>query len=202
VTGIPPPERSNAGALSPADWAQLESVVDALLDTPPERRAALLAEVSGGDATRRAELERLVAECERPHPLLDQPAAKRFAALVDEQAVRVSALLADRYRITREIGRGGMATVYLAHDVRHSRDVAVKVLRPELAAALGGGRFLREIEIAARLRHPNIVPVYDSGESDGILYYVMPYEAGHSLRERLAPGTRGMRRRIASFSAT
>jgi len=186
VTGIPPPERSNAGALSPADWAQLESVVDALLDTPPERRAALLAEVSGGDATRRAELERLVAECERPHPLLDQPAAKRFAALVDEQAVRVSALLADRYRITREIGRGGMATVYLAHDVRHSRDVAVKVLRPELAAALGGGRFLREIEIAARLRHPNIVPVYDSGESDGILYYVMPYEAGHSLRERLA----------------
>ena len=159
MTGVPPPAGSTSGSLSPADWAQLEALVDALLDTPPERRAALLAEVSGGDAARRAELERLVAECERPHPLLDQPAAKRFAALVDEQAVRVSAVLGDRYQITREIGRGGMATVYLAHDIRHSRDVAVKVLRPDLAAALGGGRFLREIEIAARLRHPNIVPL-------------------------------------------
>src|SRR5688572_10707769 len=125
-----PPTRSSPGALSPTDWAQLESVVDALLDTPPERRAALFDQVSGGDPHRRAELERLVAECERPHPLLDQPAAKRFAALVDEQATRVSTVLAHRYEITREIGRGGMATVYLARDVRHSRDVAVKVMRP------------------------------------------------------------------------
>ena len=195
-----PPTRTPGGALSPADWAQLESVVDALLDTPPERRAVLLAQVSGGDPVRRAELERLVAECERPHPLLDQPAAKRFASLVDEQAERISAVLADRYEIAREIGRGGMATVYLARDVRHSREVAVKVLRPELAATLGGARFLREIEIAARLRHPNIVPLYDSGwvpgrdasgverARDAVLYYVMPYEAGQSVRERLARG--------------
>jgi serine/threonine-protein kinase len=172
--------------MSPDEWRQLESLVDALLDTPPERRAALVAEMSGGDPTRRAELERLVAECERAHPLFDQPAAERFAGLVDDHAVRASAVLADRYRITREIGRGGMATVYLARDIRHSRDVAVKVVRADLAAALGSARFLREIEIAAALRHPHIVPLYDSGDADGILYYVMPYEAGRSLRDRLA----------------
>ena len=172
--------------ISTNEWRQLESLVDTLLDTPPERRAALFAEVSGGDPTRRAELERLVAECERAHPLLDQPAAERFSALVDDHAVRASEVLADRYRITREIGRGGMATVYLARDIRHSRDVAIKVVRAELTPALGGGRFLREIEIVAALRHPHIVPLYDSGETDGILYYVMPYEVGHSLRERLA----------------
>ena len=171
--------------ISPDQWRHLESLVDALLDTPPERRAALLAEMSGGDPARLAELERLVEECERPRPLLDQPAAVRFAALVDDHAVRASEVLADRYRITREIGRGGMATVYLARDIRHSRDVAVKVVRADLAAALGGGRFLREIEIVAALRHPHIVPLYDSGETDGILYYVMPYEPGRSLRDRL-----------------
>ena len=177
---------SSPRPISTDEWRQLESLVDTLLDTPPERRAALFAEVSGGDESRRAELERLVAECERAHPLLDQPAAERFAALVDDHAVRASEVLADRYRITREIGRGGMATVYLARDLRHSRDVAVKVVRAELAPALGGGRFLREIGIVAALRHPHIVPLYDSGETDGVLYYVMPYEAGHSLRERLA----------------
>jgi tetratricopeptide (TPR) repeat protein/tRNA A-37 threonylcarbamoyl transferase component Bud32 len=99
---------------------------------------------------------------------------------------RLKAALSDRYRIEREIGRGGMATVYLAHDIRHERDVAVKVLRPELAAALGPERFLREIRIAANLHHPHILPLYDSGEADGFVYYVMPYEKGESLRDRLA----------------
>ena len=163
MTRESPSSRSRSDAMSPADWAQLESMVDALLDTPSQRRGALLAELSGGDANRRAELERLLSECKRPHPLLDQPAARQFAALVDEHAVDVSDALRDRYQITREIGRGGMATVYLARDLRHSRDVAVNVLRPELAAAVRGVGFLREIEIAARLRHPNIVPLYDSG---------------------------------------
>lgn len=97
-------------------------------------------------------------------------------------------LVADRYRVGRELGRGGMARVYLAHDVKHRRDVAIKVIRPELSASLGHDRFLREIEIAARLRHPNIVPLYDSGEVSGSLYFVMPYEEGPSLRERLAQG--------------
>ena len=99
---------------------------------------------------------------------------------------RLKAALADRYAIERELGRGGMATVYLAEDLKHHRKVAVKVLRPELAAALGPERFLREIEVAAKLHHPHILPLYDSGEADGFLYYVMPYEEGQSLREKLA----------------
>ena len=184
--------------LSPDQWRQIESLIDALLDTPPERRAALFAKVSGGDHARQAELERVVAACERTYPLLEQPAAERFAALVDPGPLQPSHIVADRYRTTREIGRGGMATVYLAHDLKHARDVALKVVRAELAATVGTKRFLREIEIAAQLRHPNIVPLFDSGETttsditpagqqtaDAILYYVMPYEAGQSLRERL-----------------
>ena len=99
---------------------------------------------------------------------------------------RLTAALADRYRIEREIGAGGMATVYLAEDLRHHRKVAVKVLRPELAASIGPERFMREIEVAARLQHPHILPLHDSGEADGFLYYVMPYVEGVSLRERLA----------------
>ncbi len=98
---------------------------------------------------------------------------------------RLKAALSDRYTIEREIGAGGMATVYLAEDVKHHRKVAVKVLRPDLAATLGSERFLQEIEIAARLHHPHILPLYDSGEADGFLFYVMPYEQGQSLRERL-----------------
>ena len=98
---------------------------------------------------------------------------------------RLTAALADRYRIERELGAGGMATVYLAEDLKHHRNVAIKVLRPELAAALGPERFLREIEIAARLNHPHILPLFDSGEADGFLFYVMPYAEGESLRDRL-----------------
>ncbi len=94
--------------------------------------------------------------------------------------------LADRYAIERELGQGGMATVYLAEDLRHHRKVALKVLRPEIAATLGAERFHREIQIAAQLQHPNILPVHDSGEAAGFLYYVMPFVEGHSLRERLA----------------
>jgi tRNA A-37 threonylcarbamoyl transferase component Bud32 len=98
---------------------------------------------------------------------------------------RLTASLADRYRIERELGAGGMATVYLAEDLRHQRRVAIKVLRPELAAALGHERFLREITTTANLRHPHILPLFDSGEADGFLYYVMPYAEGESLRDRL-----------------
>jgi len=91
--------------------------------------------------------------------------------------------LADRYQLQREIGRGGMATVYLATDVKHRREVAVKVLKPDLAASLGADRFLREIEIAAKLNHPHILPLLDSADLDGTLLYVMPYVAGESLRQ-------------------
>jgi serine/threonine protein kinase len=95
----------------------------------------------------------------------------------------LKAALEDRYAIERELGRGGMATVYLAEDRKHGRKVAVKVLHPELAAVLGAERFLREIEIAARLTHPHILPLHDSGESGGFLYYVMPYVDGESLHD-------------------
>ena len=98
---------------------------------------------------------------------------------------RLKTAVADRYAIEREIGAGGMATVYLAQDLKHHRKVAVKVLRPDLAAALGPERFLREIVVAAQLHHPHILPLFDSGEADGFLYYVMPYEEGQSLREKL-----------------
>jgi hypothetical protein len=96
----------------------------------------------------------------------------------------------DRYVVEREIGEGGMATVYLARDVRHSRYVAIKVLKPALAAALGAERFLKEIEIAARLTHPHIIPLHDSGEAAGFLFYVMPFIDGESLRRRLRRETR------------
>jgi Tol biopolymer transport system component len=99
---------------------------------------------------------------------------------------RLAAALADRYRIEREVGSGGMATVYLADDLRHHRKVAVKVLRPEIAASLGSDRFFREIEVAAQLQHPHILPLLDSGEAVGFYYYVMPFVEGESLRERLA----------------
>jgi serine/threonine protein kinase/tetratricopeptide (TPR) repeat protein len=98
---------------------------------------------------------------------------------------RLFEALASQYTIERELGRGGMASVYLAHDLKHRRRVALKVLRPELTLALGPDRFLREIEIAAQFVHPHIVPVFDSGEVDGCLYYVMPYVAGETLRSRL-----------------
>ncbi len=101
---------------------------------------------------------------------------------------RAADALADRYTILRELGRGGMATVYLADDRRHGRQVAIKVLHPELGAVLGADRFTREIRIAAALNHPHILPLYDSGEAGGRLYYVMPYVRGGSLRERLASG--------------
>jgi len=97
----------------------------------------------------------------------------------------LAAILADHYRIVRELGAGGMATVYLAHDVKHDRQVAIKAVRPELAAVLGAERFLREITTTAQLQHPNILPLFDSGSAGGLLYYVMPYVEGETLRARI-----------------
>ncbi|MBL0169818.1 MAG: PD40 domain-containing protein [Gemmatimonadaceae bacterium] len=97
----------------------------------------------------------------------------------------LSTALRDRYRVERELGRGGMATVYLAHDLKHGRQVAVKVLSPELGAVLGAERFLSEIRVTANLQHPNLLPLFDSGSADGLLYYVMPYIEGETLRARI-----------------
>jgi len=115
----------------------------------------------------------------RPRPQLSD--AHSMTDLLD----RLKSAVADRYTIQQELGRGGMAVVYLAHDQKLNRPVALKVLRPELAASLGGERFLREIEIAAKLTHPNILALYDCGEADGQLYYTMPFVEGESLRDRL-----------------
>jgi len=177
------------------EWKAIEPLVDAVLDVPAAQRAELILKLSAGDRARERELESLVAECERRYALLDEPAATRFAAVIEAEPSLVPELLAGRYRVVREAGRGGMAIVYLARDLKHGRDVAIKVVRRELAATIGRRRFLHEIEIAAQLRHPHIVPLYDSGEvplpvessgtGESLLYYVMPYETGHSLRDRL-----------------
>ena len=177
--GDPPPNGE------PNEWKKLEPLLDAVLDAPPDQRDAVARELSGGVEAVYDSLRDLAAECERHRPFLDRPADERFASLLRGDLFAVPDLLAERYRIVRELGRGGMARVYLAHDLKHARDVAVKVLRPELGAFVGRARFLKEIEIVARLQHPLIVPLHDSGESDGLLYYVMPYEHGLSLRERL-----------------
>src|SRR3990170_6966229 len=104
---------------------------------------------------------------------------------MSEVPSRLSAALSDRYLLERELGQGGMATVYLAEDVRHDRKVAVKVLRPELAAVIGAERFLQEIKVTANLQHPHILPLHDSGEASSFLYYVMPYVEGETLRGKL-----------------
>jgi serine/threonine-protein kinase len=101
------------------------------------------------------------------------------------QLDRLTTALGDRYVLEHELGAGGMATVYLAQDLKHERKVAIKVLRPELAAVLGADRFVQEIKTTANLQHPNILPLFDSGEADGFLYYVMPYIEGETLRDKL-----------------
>ena len=104
---------------------------------------------------------------------------------MSDDRARLAAALAGRYRIERELGAGGMATVYLAHDLKHDREVAIKVLHPDLGAALGSERFLSEIKTTAKLQHPHILPLLDSGEADGLVYYVMPLVRGETLRARL-----------------
>ncbi|MFQ5704214.1 MAG: serine/threonine-protein kinase [Gemmatimonadales bacterium] len=102
-----------------------------------------------------------------------------------DNTVRLSTALSGRYKIERRLGEGGMATVYLAEDLKHKRKVAVKVLRPELAAVLGAERFVQEITTTANLQHPHILPLFDSGEADGFRYYVMPFIDGETLRDKL-----------------
>jgi TolB-like protein/tRNA A-37 threonylcarbamoyl transferase component Bud32/predicted Zn-dependent protease len=123
--------------------------------------------------------------CGAPTPTDPGTPPRTTAAHDLGELARVRRALATTYKVERAIGAGGMATVYLAEDLKHRRKVAVKVMRPDLAATLGAERFLREVEIAAQLSHPHILPVYDSGQADGLLYYVMPYVEGESLQERM-----------------
>ena len=183
---------SSLGALN--DWGRIEPLIDAVLDAPPDRRDVVARELSGGDDAVYARLQGLAADCAKNHRLLDRPAAERFASLFDpgpspvpetHLTERLSAAVADRYRIERELGAGGMATVYLAQDLKHDRKVALKVLKPELAAVLGAERFVIEIKTTAALQHPQILPLFDSGTADGFLYYVMPFIDGETLRTKL-----------------
>lgn len=162
--------------ISPERWERLQAVFHAVLARPTGNRDAALAEICGNDAALLAEATSLLAAHRRTGVVPEDASA---AATV------LSAALAKRYAVERAIGAGGMATVYLAQDVKHERPVAVKVMRGNVASAISAKRFLREIRVTANLQHPHILPLYDSGDADGLLYYVMPFVAGGSLGQRL-----------------
>jgi serine/threonine-protein kinase len=186
--------------------------VEETLALAPEARAAFLDRACGGDAALRAEVEAQLRACERAEQSPEFLAGSAVAFVTplvtdatddddvarsgpsgeadDEPAADVPAALrtalAGRYDVEREVGHGGTATVYLAHDCRHGRPVALKLFDPVLGAAMSTERFLYEIRVTAGLTHPHILPLHDSGEAAGLLYYVMPYVDGETLRERLA----------------
>lgn len=173
---------------SPERWARVRAAVEGTLATPAAERDAYLDATCGGDAGLREEIARLVAACEsagESETFVGEPAAAFAAPVLAEVDGALRPGVMGDYVIEREIGAGGMATVYLALDRKHQRHVAIKVLRPELAAALGVERFLAEIRVTANLQHPNLLPLFDSGEVNGLLYYVMPFVEGESLRARL-----------------
>ena len=174
-------------------WAAVEPVFDRALDLAAHSRASYLAEACSGDPALLSEVERLLRASGVSDSFFEMPAAAYASPLVawvaEHQALAAGEWLGP-YLIEGELGRGGMATVYLAHDPKHQRRVALKVLRPEISGALGGGRFAREIAIAARLSHPHILPLFDSGTlklagAPPVLYYTMPCVTGRSLRHRL-----------------
>jgi serine/threonine-protein kinase len=190
-----PPEESER-------WARVDRILDAALERPRDARAPFVREACAGDDALRVEVERLLAACEQAEGderFLGESAA-RFAAPVlrdlgPAEALRAAAppaalvqALAAEYRVEQVVGRGAMATVYLAHERHFDRPVAIKVLRAELAQDCDIRHFQREISRTAKLNHPHIVQVFDSGDAGGLLFYVMPFMAGGTLRQRLARG--------------
>ena len=176
-------------AMTPERWRAVEAILRGALDTADAAaRAAFVTQACDGDTELRREVESLLAAHDRHGDFLERPAAEVFAgdAIPATLTQRLGKALAGRYTIDCEIGRGGMATVHRARDVRHGRVVAIKVLREELAAAVGADRFLEEIRVTASLHHPHILPLFDSGSGDGLLWYVMPLVEGETLRARLA----------------
>jgi serine/threonine-protein kinase len=161
---------------------RLQELFAAALERAPDQWVAFLSAATD-DPHLRAEVLALLKAHEGEGPL-DRIAASA-AHLVADLGDRLRNALGTRYRVGQEIGRGGMAVVYGAEDLKHKRRVAIKVLKPEVGAAIGAQRFLREIEIAARLAHPNILPLHDSGEAGGLLYFTMPFVEGETLRARL-----------------
>ncbi len=202
--------RDEAGAAS-SRWAQIRRLAEAALPLPSDARAAFLATACGAVSALRAEVEAQVDACERAArgSFLAGSAAAHAAPLFTDVAdhepvedagspedetspgrAEIEAALRDalagRYAVERELTRGGTATVYVARDTRHGRRVALKVLEPALGAGMSTERFLREIRVTAGLTHPHILPLHDSGEAAGLLYYVMPYVDGETLRDQLA----------------
>jgi len=174
--------------LSPEQWVQARALFEEAVGLPSNERASYLHEHCGADRLVRETAAVLLEADAAPRVLLDASPADLSGLLTGDEA-RAELLpgdLVDRYTIERELGQGGMATVYLAHDQKHDRQVALKVLQPDLALALRAERFVRDIQIAAKLTHPHILPLHDSGEVEGIVYYVMPYIEGESLRDRLS----------------
>ena len=167
--------------MTSSDWRRISELFEQALAVPAEERAAWLATLPDSPAVRR-EVEGMLAAHERTDGVLDRPV---IAPSDVEMLPHLSRALAERYEIVREIGRGGMATVYLARERKHDRLVVLKVLKPEIAEALGAHRFLTEVQIAARLSHPHILGFIDSGDADGLLFYVMPWVGGETLRELL-----------------
>jgi len=176
--------------LSREQWSLLDPLLDAALEICPDEREEWVERACGGDADLAAELMTLLAACELTDDFLSEPAAVAYAPLLADPELPKE--LGGRYRIVREIGRGGMGTVYLADDLRHGRQVAVKAVHSSIARAIDRARFEREIEIAASLSHPHILPLHDSGEvclpgekDPAFVYFVSPLATGESLRERL-----------------
>ena len=179
VAGVSPP-------MTPDRWRAVDAIVQIVLSCAPEDRESIIVDACEGDEALRKEVASLLAAHRDTDAFLERPAA---AALIAPDAAlladRLTKALAGRYSIEREIARGGMATVYLARDLRHGRMVAIKVLRDELAAAVGAARFLAEIRVTASLQHPHILPLFDSGATGGLLWYAMPYVEGETLRSLL-----------------
>ncbi len=164
-------------------WRQVEPLLDAALDITADRRAAFLASACGDDTALRDDVLQLLAEYARPVADLELGVAAAFPSLAEgagDLVMQLPEILADRYRIERVLGEGGMAVVFLAQDLRLARPVAIKVLRPEAMLQAGGERFSAEIRLTAQLRHPNIVPLFDSGTASGITFFVMPYLEGET----------------------
>ncbi|MGH7679994.1 MAG: protein kinase domain-containing protein, partial [Gemmatimonadaceae bacterium] len=164
--------------MTPEQWRAVEAVLQAALECEPAQREAFVANACAGDETLRREVASLLAAHDRAgDAFLERPATGALDAPGAPTALmaRLGTALSGRYEIERELARGGMATVLLARDMKHERRVAIKVLREELAAAVGAERFLEEIRVTASLQHPNILPLFESGSADGgLLWYVMP----------------------------
>jgi tRNA A-37 threonylcarbamoyl transferase component Bud32 len=189
------PVTEAAGAappMTPERWRAVDAVLRGALACEPDRRHAFVLDACGGDETLRREVVSLLAAHDAMSAdFLERPAVEALGAspapAPNEPAGEALAVaLAGRYTIESEIARGGMATVYRARDLRHGRSVAIKVMRDEIAAAVGAERFLEEIRVTALLQHPHILPLFDSGSAGRLLWYVMPLVEGETLRSRLA----------------